>query len=52
MKFGENLRWWFDFSIFFGSFDIDWPIAAYTAGGLCALDSCTGWKFPTPTLYH
>ena len=25
MKFEENLRWWVDFSNFFGSFDIEWP---------------------------
>ena len=26
MKFEENLRWWVDFSNFFGSFDIEWPV--------------------------
>jgi len=25
MKFEENLRWWVDFSNFFGSFDVEWP---------------------------
>jgi len=25
MKFEENLRWWVDFSNFFGSFHIQWP---------------------------